>query len=236
MKYIPDKTGKFPQRIFFDDGELDTECDKIITNFLLAKYNSVKFPISTDDLISLIEKEMKLDVYAALQEGEEGKTDFKKDRPEISISEKLYADSKKQNRLRTTLAHEYGHAKFHFGLFSIKKAQKSLDLFDKESELTLTSYRKDNIETPKSDWIEWQANYISGAILIPINDLKPRLLKYLQQHDLSTGIYLNSPHARLLIQRVSERYEVSIDAARVRLQQLGYISDTPKTEVQGALL
>lgn len=236
MKYISDNTGRFPYRIFFEDGELDFECDRIVTQFLQEKYGSAKFPISTDDLIFLIEKDFKLDVYAELNEDVEGKTDFTKDSPHISISGALYSDEKRTNRLRTTLTHEYGHAKFHAGIFAMEKTQLNLDIFENDKMLMLISYQKDNLDIKKTDWLEWQANYISGAMLIPISDLKPRIIKFLSQKSLPGTIYVNSHHAQELIQKTSRRYEVSIEAARVSLQQLGYLSEEVFPDLQNSLL
>jgi hypothetical protein len=67
VKYIFDKTGRFPLRPHYQPDELDHECEQVITAFFCAKNNVVEFPLSTDDLTVLIEKRVSyLDVYADL--------------------------------------------------------------------------------------------------------------------------------------------------------------------------
>lgn len=240
MKLIPDKMGRFFERPFFEDGELDNECDQIVTQFLIQKYGEVKFPISTEDLQCIIEKEADLDLYVTLGEDEEGKTDFRKKKPDIAISEVLSSEPRFENRLRTTLAHEYGHAHFHRPFYEKKKemrrAQTTLDFFDDEPDLVLVSYRSEALKTQDTDWLEWQARYVSGALLMPINDLKPRVIRFLEQHHLLGKATPEQPVVRTLIQKVAQRYQVSADAAQIRLQQLGFLKDALTPPQQGSLL
>ena len=118
MKYIRDRTGRFPQRPHYDPEELDYECEAIITKFLREKYGHIKFPISTEDLTVFIEQHAgSLDVYADLSSygaGVEGVTEFHiGKKPNVKISQTLSEDSHRENRLRTTLTHEFGHVHFH---------------------------------------------------------------------------------------------------------------------------
>jgi hypothetical protein len=124
MKWVADITGRFRWRPVYQPEELDTECERIVTAFLLQKYGAVRFPISTDDLTIMIEQDTSnLDLYADLTgEGEdvEGLTDFfKNKKPAVKISQKLSENVQLSSRLRTTLAHEYGHVKFHNFLWDI---------------------------------------------------------------------------------------------------------------------
>ncbi|MCX6378988.1 MAG: ImmA/IrrE family metallo-endopeptidase [Armatimonadetes bacterium] len=235
MRLIPDKTGRFSCRPFFEDGELDLECDRIITQFLTKKYGCVKLPICTEDLKCLLETKADLDLYVTLNQGEEGKTDFRRKKPDVHISEILSSEARYENRLRTTLAHEFGHVHFHGPFYEMKKAQLVLDFFGNELELVLVTYRSSVITASETDWLEWQAGYVSGALLMPISHVKPRVLQYLGQHG-TTAVSLESPLAQNLIQKASLRYQVSAVAARVRLQQLGYIVDCAAVSVQGELL
>lgn len=240
MRLVPDRTARFTERPYFEDGELDTECDDIVTQFLTKKYGEVKLPLSTEDLKCLIEKEADLDTYATLGEGEEGKTDFRKKKPDISISESLSNEPQYENRLRTTLAHEYGHAHFHGPFYEKKKAmskaQATFDFFEDEPDLVLVSYRADTPKRQDTDWLEWQAGYISGALLMPISDLKPRAIRFLEQQKLSGAAVLGHPVTQVLIEKVAKWYQVSADAARVRLQQLNLIKEGLENREQGSLL
>ena len=55
---------------------------------------------------------------------------------------------------------------------------------------------------PQSDWMEWQAGYAGGALLMPIT------------------------HIKELIGRIAEAFAVSKDAAKTRLQKLDYVAPT----------
>ena len=110
---IRDTTGRFALRPHYDVAELDRECEKIVTDFLTKRYREVSYPISTDDLTALIEKETEdLDHYADLSHygaGVEGITIFQRSgKPKVQIAAFL-SEGNRENRLRTTLTHEYGH-------------------------------------------------------------------------------------------------------------------------------
>ena len=57
MKWIKDVTGRFPERPYYEEGELDFECERIVGDFLRKKYGKVEFPISTSDITVLIERD-----------------------------------------------------------------------------------------------------------------------------------------------------------------------------------
>lgn len=117
MKWVNDKTGRFPRRPHYLPEELDTACEMLIADFLRQRHGKIEFPISTDDLTVLIESMVDdLDLYADLsqEEGEvEGVTDFfPGNRPKVRIAKRLSSDQRMINRFRTTLTHELGHVKF----------------------------------------------------------------------------------------------------------------------------
>src|SRR5262245_19221242 len=113
VQYVPDKTGRFAQRPHYKPQEMDRECENIITSFLRSRYGDVQFPVSTEDLTRLIEQDAEdLDLYADLSEfgaEVEGVTEFfPGKKPVVKIAERLSGDERMENRLRTTLTHEYG--------------------------------------------------------------------------------------------------------------------------------
>ncbi len=57
MRYVPDRTGRFSQRPHYKPEELDRECENIIAGFLKQRYGSEDYPVSTDDLTVLIERD-----------------------------------------------------------------------------------------------------------------------------------------------------------------------------------
>src|SRR5690242_190302 len=117
MKWVRDRTTRFIQRPYYSQDELDSGCEELVSSFLIKKYGTVCYPISTNDLTILIEQHTStLDLFADLTaEGTdvEGMTEFvKKGKPRVSISANLSADNM-ENRQRTTLMHELGHVKYH---------------------------------------------------------------------------------------------------------------------------
>ncbi len=118
MKWVIDTSGRFQYRPYYEAAELDAECERMVAAFLEVKYGTRRFPISTDDLTVMVEQDTsELDLYADLsREGEdvEGLTDFfARKKPAVRISHQLSISADRNQRLRTTLAHEYGHVRFH---------------------------------------------------------------------------------------------------------------------------
>jgi hypothetical protein len=94
MKWIRDATGRFRQRPFYSDEELDAECEIFAASLLRSRHGALQFPLSTDDLTVLIEREVdELELYADLsREGSavEGVTEFRAARkPRVLISKHL---------------------------------------------------------------------------------------------------------------------------------------------------
>jgi Zn-dependent peptidase ImmA (M78 family) len=219
MKWIPDATGRFRQRPFYTDEELDTECEIFAANLLRARHGAVHFPLSTDDLMVLIEREAdELDLYADFGRKRdliEGVTEFRTGRkPRVLISQHLSKADRYINRLRTTLAHEWGHVHFHAFLHS-GSPSINLKLFGDEAKQPVSHPGCQTVESMPvaSDWMEWQAWYAAGAILMP----KSAVRNVVQDlHDIGED------EPEQLVACISAQFQVSRDAAKVRLSRLGF--------------
>lgn len=228
VRMLPDKTGRFAERPHYELEELDRECERMVLAFLRKRHGEIKFPIATDDLRVLIEEHAdSLDAYADLsQYGEdvEGMTAFYPDsKPEVFISGELANDPRRENRLRTTLTHEFGHVHFHQHLWAEKFMAGRL--FDRPSRENKAICKRDTILGARQvDWMEWQAGYISGAILMPAGFIRRLVSGYCQQKGLHAGIPMMSDDAREVIRWVMESFMVSEEAARVRLIKLGALT------------
>ena len=67
VRHVRDPTGRFEQRPYWLEAELDKECERLLLAFLRRLHGKVDYPISTDDLKTLIEEEARdLDQYADL--------------------------------------------------------------------------------------------------------------------------------------------------------------------------
>ncbi len=118
MKVLRDPLGRPIKRLYFKTEELDDRCEPIIKEFMDRRSGGFSLPIPTDEIIRMIEADAdNLDMYADLPEGLDGFTEFFVDRkPRVQVSARL-SDPRYENRLRTTLGHEYGHVWFHAPLW-----------------------------------------------------------------------------------------------------------------------
>lgn len=230
MKIYPDRSGKYPVKIYYDLTELDYECEDVVTKFLNIRHKNVAFPLLTDDLTVLIEqKTSDFDQRADLSaDGQniEGVTIFQPTKkPEIRISEDLWAPNR-ENRLRSTMAHELGHAHFHRVLFeNILDTQINQTTFlTIQNELIIRCKRESIISSTEYDWVEWQASYASGSFLMPITYIKRIVHDYYQSHNILSLVNISSKEGVELIQAVRSAFQVSEDAAKVRLLKLNSIN------------
>lgn len=224
MQWVKDRTSRFAQRPHYQANELDRLCEARIVEFL-ERRGSVRFPISTDALTVLVEESTcDLDVYADLSTlGAEiqGVTDFVPGgRPRIRISRELTADQYRENRLRTTLTHELGHAELHSELFF--QPQSSLFM---DTSLERLSCNRDAIEGPLgSDWMEWQANYASTAYLMPITHVTETASRFLDSQTHSGRITSTSDVGDALIRLIARTFRVSVRATEIRLRELRFLA------------
>lgn len=228
MRYIRDTTGRFQQRPYYEQTELDQACEEILTAFMRQRYGDLVFPIPTDALTKLIEQDAAtLDLYADLsREGPDvqGITDFYPGHPPtVRIAKELSAHPWREHRLRTTLTHEYGHVKFHNQLWAVDSPAAP-----QSPAVARTASRRckstDIQRAPTRDWMEWQAGYVCGALLMPHSHLQRLVADYGHQHGLAGPLQVDSPHTSALKHLMVERFQVSLEAAYIRLLKLGYFA------------
>jgi len=223
MKMVRDLTGRFKERPHYEAQELDYECETIICTFLRTLYGQVKFPIQTNDITKLIEKHASdLDLYADLTEygmKVEGLTKFiPKKKPQVCISKDLSVSTWGENRLRTTLTHELGHVIFHNYLFQMEiEAPKSSLQICKRDDIITSS------KSPGRDWMEWQAGYTCGAFLMPATFVNGSTKNYCRSQGIQVPLKSSSSHKEGLIEAVANEFQVSKDAARVRISVLNLL-------------
>ena len=223
-RLVPDRTGRFRMRPHYAPEELDLECERLICDFLRERHGTVAFPVATDDLTVLLEREVEdLDQFADLPDGVEGVTEFSYDgKPTVRISRRLAA-ARYENRLRTTLAHEYGHVRFHACLWRAEPGQRRLPRSGLPGP---PDCRRAGILGPAEvDWMEWQAGYVCGALLMPKTWLRGLARAMLERHGATGKAAADTAAGRRLIGAVQRAFQVSAEAARVRLLKLGLMKD-----------
>src|SRR5205085_6765929 len=97
-----------------------------------------------------------LDLYAAaLPAGIDAVTDFApKARPRVRVTAVLSAQKRYATRLRSTLAHELAHVVLHDFLVWLEAPTPRQSCGTRHAAAA-------------TDWMEWQANYVAGALLMP---------------------------------------------------------------------
>lgn len=235
VRHVKDRTGRFAERPHFSEDELDAECEQIISQFLHGLHGVTNYPVTTDDLTKLIEAHTAdLDLYADLSglgEDVEGLTEFRPgEKPRVRISRLLTEDLRRENRFRTTLTHEFGHVHFHNYLWDASTRQSNLFGTGQYSDESMTCKRETIIGAHKTDWMEWQAGYACGAILMPITAVKRLVADIFQNHGIYASVKPDSVHGRTLIASMVKAFRVSDEAASVRLSQLNFLSAAASTQ------
>ena len=231
VRWIKDPTGRFAERPYFSQEDLDILSEQWMVSFLRDMYGKAEFPVSTEDLTVMLESETSdLDQYADLrEEGEEDEevqelTLFYPDRkPVVKIAQELSDSIYREHRLRTTLTHEFAHVKLHAGLWPFDQ----LRLFPDEEEFPGPRCKRPrDIGGYSGDWMEWQAGYVSGAILMPVSRVKGLVQEMSNARGHFEDIPPTSDQGADIVAMVGQRFTVSTDAARVRLSQLGYLTES----------
>jgi hypothetical protein len=98
-------------------------------------------------------------------------------------------------------------------------------LFDRRSTENKVICKRDSILDAKdTDWMEWQAGYVSGAILMPVGPIRRFVSDFCGNRGLHAAVSLASEPGRQIVNDVMARFSVSEDAARVRLLKLGLLA------------
>ena len=143
----------------------------------------------------------------------------------MSIANSLSAPNM-ENRLRTTLTHEFGHVYFHQFMFDIQAQSGSLFPTEPKSQVNKCN-RANIVNAAETDWMEWQAGYACGAILIPIGALIDTVQAFRAENDLEyKNLAVGTDAGQKLVARIATEFQTSKDAARVRLLKKGIVADS----------
>ncbi|HEY1292146.1 MAG TPA: ImmA/IrrE family metallo-endopeptidase [Chloroflexota bacterium] len=215
MRWLRDATGRFPRRPHYDASELEDVSADLLSELRQLRHTGCTV-VSTDDLSVLIEHHAAdLDLFADLPAEFDGVTDFSKDaRPRVRVAARLSSHSRFEHRLRTTLAHELTHVVLHNFIWWLSPTPTPDPgvAFDPERLSPRCAMRARAV-----DWMEWQANYCAGALLVPASEVCAP----------PEPVWERSITGRALIRAVQERFEVSAQVATIRLRQLGRLSERP---------
>ena len=219
MKEYRDPLGRPIRRLYLRTDLLDRRCEGLMREFMNRRSGGYRLPIPTNELMRLLdERAGEIDPYAELPKGIHGQTTFYFDRrPQVEIAASIYM-TRSDHRVRTTVCHEFGHVWLHGPLWREVGARRAPGVGP-----VWKCYRENILTAPESDWTEWQAGWISGAILMPASALRAWSAECAKKFGVKLPFSAKSPAGSKLIRLVAERCDVSISAAKVRLSKLRLI-------------
>lgn len=142
------------------------------------------------------------------------------------IIDNTLLEANQEHRYRFTTGHEAAHSYLHTDYFGYDPNQLTLfELLGDSVQAPMLQCRMDNKKigtvSPKlwgdKEWMEWQANALSSAILMP----KSMVLKVAQ--DVAKTVSNKRVLAWNQVNKVSQIFNVSWEAASYRLKELGVI-------------
>lgn len=141
------------------------------------------------------------------------------------IIDKMLLEENQEHRYRFTMGHEAGHEFLHKEYFAYDPDQITLFDLMGEAPAPMVQCRVDtkkmDCRISKSwtdrDWMEWQANALSSAILMP------KIAVAMVVQEVKSRLSRNAFMSMALAEEVSSIFNVSFEAATYRLKELGYI-------------
>ena len=237
MKRLRDKTGKFPVRLWFDEGEIDQ-----LLEDELAKAGLM--PTATApavDVEAFVEQHLGLNVAPLpdnVSESVLGAIEFESGRPigifvRRDLLDEASQDRLAERRLRSTLAHEGGgHAVLHPPLFEVSSQIEMLSCNAPRRRHLCRGI--DPIPGSASgysgEWWEYQANQAIGALLMP----RTLFMQVLDSQISSWGRErLHRPEIRVKVERMlSKAFNVSKEAVHYRIDNLGIVPEEGQEVLQ----
>jgi hypothetical protein len=219
ISWMADKTRRFPKRPFFSLEGMDRHCERIVQLHNSGLYGQPVPGLRTDGLLRMLNDYADLHMYADVSnygEGVEAVTCFKScAKPAVRVGKELFFDRSQINHLRFVLAHEFAHARFHSAAWRRRWiTEEDVRRCSPNRMLTLDA---------GYDWFEWQANFLGASTLMPKSQVRCVVAAYFGGKEL-TRMPRDCRYAHDLTQRVAELFEVSYDAANIRLFQLGWLT------------
>ena len=115
-----------------------------------------------------------------------------------------------------TLAHEYGHVMLHGWLY---------EKYAISEEPQRCYWKSLHPSRDVVDWAEWQAGYAGAALLMPESFIRRATEAYFAARKERPPVARDSADASTLARRISLAFDVSVEAATVRLSKLSYLTD-----------
>jgi len=146
-------------------------------------------------------------------------------------------------RGRFTLSHEVAHWLLHRQIYMMDKDQLSLFDYLPEKKQPVIKCRTTDIEctgrkqlTSDDDWMEWQADYMASALLMPKRAFTKTVRENFKSAGIKEGYYEMGTHpdkdlwAEVLSYELADIFDVSVTAAKIRLKNLNFIREHQESQ------
>lgn len=161
----------------------------------------------------------KVPVYAPQREC----ADYISAKAHTVIIDKTLLAENQEHRYRFTMGHEASHEFLHKEYFAYDPDQMTIFDYIGETPIPMVQCRIDtkkmdakNLEIwTDRDWMEWQANALSSAMLMPVSMVR----QVVESVKTTKAVFRNY----VIAAKVSNVFNVSFEAASYRLKQFGYI-------------
>lgn len=232
MKIIKDKTGRFHQRLWFEDGEIESLSARHLEEYLRRNKKTNSEDQNVDKFVEIylpttVNKKIVFDPYADLlkSEGSDvlGATYYHKEHLEVKIERTLTEEADRLDqwgRYNVTVMHEAGHCIIHSVLFESDPRQQVL--FNSTGPRKIACLQR-NIEAYRTgEWWEFQANQFMANFLMP----KEPFLDTFYMERNAYGIKDNRELVKddhifkAVVGYLSRAYQVSKQAVKIRLYEL----------------
>lgn len=241
MKKIRDKEYKFPFRIWFEDGEIDSLMEGHLAEFNRKVVGLTIPPIPVD---LFVEKYLGADFdnYAQLKTKTDnilGATYFKDNGIVIKIDKSVteLADSNESvGRYNFTVCHEAFHGIYHRELFAQDKNQLEIPGLERKRGIECLARDLDIFNektTIKTPWWEVHANMGAAALLMPKTIFLEYFIRERNAYGITDNYKLASQRNTLfsVVCYLSRTFAASIEAVKIRLGQLNCLADTKQGDL-----
>ena len=236
MRTSVDRSSPWGQRLWFEDHEFDAMMDEVR---IKAGQLLTSGPVAVDPEAILERVYGVVPDYVDLPSGVLGKTIFyPSGKFDVFVSRELAdaaeSDEVVRRRMRATVAHECGHVVVHGHLHLVDSLTGSL-FGDATPPAPKVLCRQESVDRAGYDgqWWEYQANRGMASLLLPKRPLGGFVRSILEERGWGTlGDAIALGETESVIRQVMEAFDVSMQLAIFRLQELGLL---PKSTAQTAL-
>lgn len=142
----------------------------------------------------------------------------------ILVDRSLLEESKEE-KLCFTMMHECSHQILHANYFRRQSALDGMQLILCREETVDKNITKPYTEWTDLDRMEWQANYLASALLMPMASVKDCMdacqIREYYENRVQDGMYEGTAFTKAAMELVLA-FRVSLTAAKIRLLSLGF--------------